>query len=103
MREVKEFDKDFSIAGSEQYYDVHFWSDGKKVSAHCACHAGQFKTLCKHVMSCIEQDAEIKEALIESGQWQVYEEYLQRLKDAEQVKREAKNIKKKFERILLEL
>ena len=99
---MKQFEKEYLVAGSEQEYTVRFISDGEKVKAHCECQAGQFKTLCKHVMKCVEEDAEIKTALIESGLWQVYEEHLQRLKDAEKVKREAKNIKKKFERLFLE-
>lgn len=99
---MKEFEKNFVVKGTEQTYDVRFISDGKSVKAHCTCQAGTFKTLCKHVMQCIDEDAEIKAALVESGLWQVYEEHLQRLKDAEKVKREAKNIKKKFERLFLE-
>lgn len=109
---MKQFEKEFVIAGSEQDYKVGFTCDGQTVRAHCECHAGIFQTLCKHVMKCIEIDAEIKAALVESGQWQVYEEYQQKLveaeavkrevmKEVEKVKREAKNVKKKFERLLL--
>lgn len=110
---MKQFEKEYKVAGSEQEYTVRIVSDGQTVHAHCDCQAGQFKTLCKHVMQCIETDAEIKAALVESGLWQIYEEYHQKLaeaeavkrevmKEVEKVKREAKNVKKKFERLLLD-
>ena len=99
---MEKFDKNFKVQGTEQEYDVHIVSDGEKVKAHCSCQAGQFKTLCKHVMSCVETDAEIRYALTQCGYLQVYEEYEARLKYAEQVKKDAKKIKKKFERLFLE-
>lgn len=99
---MEKFEKEYKVAGSEQEYTVRIVSDGQTVHAHCDCQAGQFKTLCKHVLQCIETDAEVKAALVESGLWQVYEEHLQKLKEVEKVKREAKNLKKKFERLFLE-
>lgn len=99
---IKKFDKRYTVQGSAQEYDVHIVSDGETVKAHCSCQAGQFKTLCKHVMQCVGDDDEVRYAMAQCGYLQVYEEYEQRLAYAEQVKREVKNIKKKFERLFLE-
>ena len=100
------FDKKFEVQGTEQMYDVRFTSDGEHVKAHCTCLAGAHQTLCKHILQCINDDVEIRYALTACGYLQVYEEYVERLKYAEQlsreIKKEAKGLKKKFERLLLE-
>lgn len=99
---MEKFDKIYKVQGTEQEYDVRIVSDGEKVKAHCSCQAGNFKTLCKHVLQCVDEDNDVRYALTQCGYLQVYEEYLSRLKYSEEVKKEAKKIKKKFERLFLE-
>lgn len=104
---MEKFEKEFDVAGNvvvgiKQIHVVRIVSDGQTVHAHCDCMAGEHKTLCKHVLKCIDEDKEIRYALTQCGYLQVYEEHLMMLKEAEKMKREAKNLKKKFERLFLE-
>lgn len=99
---MKKFIKNFTVEVDGRNYHVRFVSDGITVRAHCSCLACQYKTLCRHVLQCIENDAEIFDALNKCGLWQIYESYLQLKKSAEELKRESKNLKKKFSYMLLE-
>lgn len=98
---MKKFEKVFVIEGNNDDYVVRFNGDGKEIHAHCTCQAGEFKMLCKHVLGCIEADDEIADAFRDYGLMAVYEEYMQKDQEAEKIKREAKNLKKKLARILL--
>lgn len=100
---MEKFTKHFEAVSNTtgEIYEITFVSDGDKVKAQCSCPAGQNKTLCKHVLNCIDADAELRYALTQCGYQQIYEEHQLLLKEAESIKREARNVKKKFERLLL--
>ena len=98
---MEQFEKKFTVQGTDAEYEVRFDSDGQTVNAHCTCPAGEHKTLCRHILKCIDDDSDLRFALTQCGYLQVYEEHLARLRYAESVKREAKNLKRKFERLLL--
>ena len=72
------------------------------VSAHCTCPAGKYKTLCRHVVQCITEDEEIAEIMRDEGLLQMYEEYIEKERLAEQLKLESTKLKKRFARLLLE-
>ena len=99
---MRNFRKNFTVQVEGRNYYVYFVSDGTNVHAHCSCLACKYKTLCRHILQCIEDDAEIFNALKECGMWQLYEVYLQLEKSAMEVKRESKTLKKKFAHLLLE-
>ena len=98
---MKKFEKNFIVKFDGRNYRVDFISDGKSVQAHCSCLACKYKTLCRHILQCVEDDAEILDALRECGLWQLYEVHLRLDKTAEEIKRESKDLKKKFSRLLL--
>lgn len=100
---MEKFQKNFEAVSEStgEIYNVTFVSDGKTVKAQCTCPAGQKLTLCKHVLKCINENREIKIALIECGLMQIYEDHYFLLREAEKIKREAKDVKKKFERLLM--
>ncbi len=82
-------------------YIVTFDDEAGSLKASCTCQAGQHFTLCKHVIKYMEEDKEIAEALENYGLIDIYNEYLEKKEEAEQLKEEAKNLKKKFARLLL--
>lgn len=84
-----------------ELYHVTFINIGETVTAHCTCPAGEKNTLCKHILKCVDENPGIKYELTQCGLWQIYEEHLLLLKESEKLKREAKNVKKKFSRLLL--
>lgn len=98
---MKKFKKNFVVEVKGRNYYVCFVCDGTKVQAHCSCLANKYRTLCCHVLQCIEDDAEVFNALNECGTWQLYETYLQLKKSAEDIRRESLNLKKRFSRLLL--
>ncbi len=93
-------EKVFSVEYGVFY--VQFTKDRFGVSAHCSCPAGKYKTLCRHVIQCITEDEEIAEIMREEGLLQMYEEYIEKEKLAEELKRESTKLKKRFARLLLE-
>ena len=99
---MRKFIKDFTVEYNERRYRVQFVSDGVRVRAHCSCLACHHRMLCRHVLQCIENDAEIFDALNECGLWQIYDAHLQLKKSAEDIRRESKNLKTKFAHMLLE-
>lgn len=99
---MRKFRKDFTVQFEGRNYRVYFISDGMSVRAHCSCLACKYKTLCRHVLQCVEDDAEIFNALNECGMWQLYEAYLQLKKSADEIKHESRILKKKFAHMLLE-
>lgn len=99
---MKTFRKDFTVHYNGRRYYVYFVSDGANIHAHCSCLACKYKTLCRHILQCVEDDAEIYDALKECGLWRLYEIYLQLEKSAGEIKRESKDLKKKFAQLLLE-
>lgn len=100
---MEEFTKRFETTSltTGEIYEIIFESDGKRVKAQCSCPAGKSKTLCKHVLNCIDSDAELRYALTQCGYQQIYEEHELLMKEIESLKKEARNVKKKFERLLL--
>lgn len=94
---------EFSVVSEStgEIYTVTFLIGDETAKAHCTCSAGEKLTLCKHVLKCIDEHDEIRYALTKCGLLQVYEEHLLLLDEAEKIKREAKNVKKKFSRLLL--
>ena len=100
---VEKFQKTFEVVSEStgEIYNVTFISDGETVKASCSCPAGQKLTLCKHVLKCIDEHNDIRYALTQCGLLQIYEEHLLLLAESEKIKREAKNVKKKFERLLI--
>ena len=100
---MEKFEKQFEAVSENtgEIYTVTFVSNGETVKARCTCPAGDKKALCKHVLKCIDENSDIRYALTQCGLLQVYEEHLLLLTEAEKIKREAKNVKKKFERLLL--
>lgn len=100
---MEQFTKHFEAISETtgEIYQVTFVSDGEKVKAQCSCPAGQKKTLCKHVLDCIDADSALRFALVQCGYQQVYEEHELLMKEIESLKKEARNVKKKFERLLL--
>ena len=100
---MEKFQKSFEAVSEStgEIYNVTFISDGKTVKAHCTCPAGQKLTLCKHVLNCIDEHTDISCALVECGLMKIYEDHYFLLREAEKIKREAKNVKKKFERLLI--
>lgn len=99
---MKKFKKNFTVHVDGRIYYVYFFSDGISVRAHCSCWACRYKTLCRHVLQCIEDDAEIFDALNECGLWKLYEAHLQLKKSYEEIRRESGDLKKKFAHLLLE-
>lgn len=99
---MKKFEKNFTVEVNGRNYHVYFISDGANIRAHCSCLACKYKTLCRHVLQCIENDAEIFNALNECGMWQLYEVHLQLKKSSEEIRRESTSLKKKFAHLLLE-
>lgn len=87
--------------GHGSSYVVTFEDEGETIRASCTCQAGEHCTLCRHVIQCMEEDAEIKEAMADYGLLGIYEEYLEKNEEADRLKEEAKKIKKKFARLLL--
>ena len=83
-------------------FSVQFTKYRFGIKAHCSCPAGKYKTLCRHVMQCISEDDEIAEIIQSEGLLDLYEEYMSKLEEAEKLKNEAKSLKKKFARLLLE-
>ena len=99
---MKKFKKNFVVDVNGRNYYVHFVSDGTCVKARCSCLAYNYsRNLCRHVLQCIEDDAEVFDALNECGMWKFYELHLQLKKSAEEIKRESKNLKKTFAHMLL--
>ncbi|MBR2519694.1 MAG: SWIM zinc finger family protein [Selenomonadaceae bacterium] len=100
---MEKFEQTFEAVSETtgEIYNVTFVSDGETVKAQCTCPAGQKLTLCKHVLKCIDEHTDIRYALTQCGLMQIYEEHLLLLKESEKIKREAKSVKKKFERLLL--
>jgi len=100
---MNEFRKTFELVSEHtgEIRNVTFECDGETVHARCTCTASDYGTLCHHIMDCIAEDAEILSALKECGLWQVYEEHLATLKEADKLKRRAAGLKKKFARLLL--
>ena len=100
---MNKFNKHFELVSENtgEVRNVTFESDGETVHARCTCTASGYGTLCHHIMDCIAEDAEILSALKECGLWQVYEEHLATLKEADKLKRRAAGLKKKFARLLL--
>ncbi|MBQ9442313.1 MAG: hypothetical protein IJU55_04815 [Selenomonadaceae bacterium] len=97
---MPDFEKSFLIEGGSDDYVVRFTSDSKRMKASCTCPAGEHFTLCKHVIQCLE-DEEVAAELKRHGLDEVFREYLEKDKEAERLKVQAKNIKKKFARLLL--
>lgn len=98
---MKKFSKDFMVQYNRRNYYVHFVSDGASVHASCSCLAYKYRTLCRHILQCVEDDAEVFDALNECGLWQLYEVHLRLEETAEEIKRESKDLKKKFAKLLL--
>ena len=100
---MKKFQKTFEMASTTtgEIRNVTFVCDGETVHAHCSCTASNYGTLCHHIMDCIDEDTEILSALKECGLWQVYEEHLAKVKEADKVRRQSAALKKKFARLLL--
>lgn len=99
---MAEEEKIFEIESGNTVYQIRFRINGDDVKAHCTCPAGDHKKICRHVLQCLEEDFDLKYKLIQLGYLQVYEEHLARKDYAEEVKKEAANLKKKFERMFLE-
>lgn len=100
---MNKFSKSFELVSENtgEVRNVTFESDGETVHAHCSCTASNYGMLCHHIMDCITEDAEVLSALKDCGLWQVYEEHLAMLKEADKLKRQAAALKKKFARQLL--
>ena len=82
-------------------YLVTFSDKSGTLKATCTCQAGEFGTLCKHVLEVIQTDKEIRNELQNYGYISIYEEYLSKLAEAERIKKEAATLKKKFQQLLL--
>ena len=82
-------------------YQVLFSIDDGKLKASCNCPAGKKGILCKHVIGIMLNDEDIHRELDNYGYLSVYNDYLAKLDESEKIKKEASNIKKKFERLLL--
>ena len=92
----------FEIDGSAgDKYDVLVKSNGKHVCIMCSCPASDYNALCDHIIDVINDNPEVRDLLVESGQWQVYEAYLAKLDEAKKIKREAAALKKQFTRELV--
>lgn len=99
---MKKFRKNFTVRFNGRNYYVYFVSDGINLRAHCTCLACKYKTLCRHILQCVEDDAEIYTAIKECGLWHIYETHLKMKKLSEDFEREATELKKSFARLLLE-
>jgi len=94
------FEKIFNV--NDGIFTVRFREDKRGVKAHCSCPAGRYKMLCRHIIQCVTEDKEIAELLRDYGLLTIYEGHLNKIKEAEKLEREAKNLKKNFARLLLE-
>ena len=94
--------KVLSIKGSTgNDYLVAFSDKSGKLKASCNCPAGKKSILCKHVIGVMLNDEDVHRELDNYGYLSVYNDYLAKLDESERIKKEASNIKKKFERLLL--
>lgn len=99
---MENFEKEYFFDGSNgEKHKVIFKFDGQKLRAKCSCTAGKNKTLCKHVTACFDYP-EISAALKTSEIDKIYNDCLEKDKQAERLKAESKSLKKKFSRLLLE-
>lgn len=89
------------IGSTGNEYCVTFSDETGTLKASCTCQAGEFGTLCKHIMEFVQHDEEVREELKNYGLLGVYEEYTEKLAEADRMKREASKIKKKFQRLLM--
>lgn len=94
------FEKIFNV--EDGIFSVRFREDKHGIKAHCTCPAGRYKTLCRHVVQCINEDEEIADVLRDYGLLSIYESHLKKLEEAEKIQLEAKNLKKNFAKLLLE-
>lgn len=94
--------KSAKVTGSTgNEYCVTFSDETGALKASCTCQAGEFGTLCKHIMEFVKNDEEVRDALKNYGLLSVYEEYTAKLAEAEKIKREAAKLKKKFQKLLI--
>ena len=93
--------KVFEIEGSRDDYIVTFSDESGKLQASCTCPAGEHCTICKHITEVIETDEEVRESLENYGLLGAYNDYLDKEEEVEALKIEAKNLKRKFARLLL--
>lgn len=94
--------KNFEVIGSKgDLYQVYFSDESGEPKAGCTCRAGEMGQLCKHVLGIIDDDADVYNMLANHGTLDIYQEYLDLLEQSEAIKKEAKTLKKKFERVLL--
>lgn len=95
--------KEFHVTSKStgEVYEVNFSDETGKVQAHCTCRAGMFGTLCKHIISIMETDSEVQDALKRSGQIKKWDSYLEKEQELEQMKKEVAATKKYFAKDLL--
>ena len=95
--------KDFEVIGSKgDLYNVYFSDESGVPKAGCTCRAGEMGQLCKHVLGIINDDDDVYNMLANYGTLGIYQEYLDLLEESEAIKKKAKALKKKFERVLLQ-
>lgn len=94
-------EKQFNIIGSHgDPYTITINCD-TPMYASCTCPAGQKHTLCKHILSLLENNQEINEVLKVQDFYSKYEEFITKTAKAEKLKDEAAKAKKSFSKAFL--
>lgn len=95
--------KTFNITGSEgNIYSVVFDNSSGHLQASCNCRAGEYKQLCKHILTLLNEDSEVYEIFVNDKYiYPIFNAYRDSVDMIEQAKKESKNRKKQFERVLL--
>ena len=94
--------KSFNVTGSSGTdYTVTFTDDDGTIHAQCTCEAGLFGTFCKHIAHVIDTDDEVRQSLDAAGLLATYQEFNDKQKESDRLKRSAKSLKLAFAKKLL--
>lgn len=94
--------KFFKVMGSaEEPYIVKFSDETGEFKASCTCPAGIHRTLCKHIIGCLENDDEIKTCFASYGYDKELFKINEKIIEAERLKKEVSNMKKALAKIIL--
>lgn len=86
---------------SGEVYTITAFYENEHFRMSCTCMAGQNRTLCKHVTKVILENDALLDAIKKENYYELYNEFITKSEEAEQLKREAAKAKKAFSKAML--